>query len=673
MYGEPPPPPPRACFGRSELIEKVVGLTENLAPIALIGAGGIGKTSIALAVLHHRRIKERFGDNRRFIRCDQFPASRGNFLNRLSRVIGTGVENPEDLTPLRQSLSSNEMLIVLDNAESILDPQATNALEIYSVVEELSHFDNVCLLITSRITTTPPDCEPLEIPTLSMKAALDTFYRIYKYDGQSESINAILKQLEFHPLSVTLLATVAHQNRWDNNRLRAEWEQRQTDVLQTEHKRSLAATIELSLSSPMFKELGPDARGFLEVVAFFPKGVNESNLDWLFPTFSDATHTFDKFCVLSLTHRSNGFITMLAPLRDYLRPKDPESSTLLCITKKSYFTRMSVDPEPSEPTFGEARWIISEDVNVEHLLDVFMSADTNSDDVLDACNDFMRHLYWHKKRQTVLKQKIERLPDNHPSKPECLFQLARLSGSVGNHVERKELLTRALTLERMRGESCDVARSLEELSDANRLLGLRGEGIQQAKEALEICERLGKITGQAGSLIALGRLLHEDGQLNAAEEAVSRGINLLSEQDQEFRVCRSRRVLGDIYRSKGERGKAIHNFEVALAIASPYSWNHHLFWIHFSLALLFSHEGKFGDAHAQVEKAKPYAVYDIYHLGRAILLQAEILHQQRRIEEATSEALRALEIFERLGATKAVRACEDLLRDSEKELIYPGE
>src|SRR5258705_512578 len=58
--GELPPPPPRACFGREELIEKIVGLAENLDPIALIGVGGIGKTSVALAALHSDRIKQRF-------------------------------------------------------------------------------------------------------------------------------------------------------------------------------------------------------------------------------------------------------------------------------------------------------------------------------------------------------------------------------------------------------------------------------------------------------------------------------------------------------------------------------------------------------------------------------------------------------------------------------------
>jgi len=666
--GESPPPPPRTFFGRDELIEKIVDLAENLIPIALIGAGGIGKTSIALAVLHHDRIKQRFGHHRRFIRCDKFPASSTHLLRRISNTIGAEVENPENLTPLRMFLSSRKMVIVLDNAESILDTQGADARRIYAVVEELSRFDNIWLCITSRISTIPPGCKCFDVPTLSKDTACDTFYGIYDSGDRSDLVNPILEQLDFHPLSITLLATVGHQNKWDMGRLTREWEQRRTSVLRTQYSNSLGATIELSLASPMFQELGPDARALLEIVAFFPQGVDENNLKWLPSTISNGTDIFDKFCILSLVHRSNGFFTMLAPLRDYLSPKDPMASPLLCTIKDLYFARLSVDIRP-EANFEESRWITSDDVNVEHLLDVFTTFDANSEGVWDACHNFMEHLYWHKRRLTILKPKIEGLPDDHQSKPDCLFILAKLFDSVGNWVEQKRLLSRVLDIWRERESDYGVARVLTALSDTNQVIGLHEEGIQQAREALGIYERLGDTGQQANCLILLALLLNSEKQFDAAEEAAFRAIALIPEEGQQYRVCHSHIALSEIYQSKGEIEKAVHHTEVVLAIATPFNWNNGLFCAHFRLAQLFRRKGKFDDAQAHIEHAKTHAVDDMaYNLGGAMEEQARIWYMQRKLEEVRTEVLRAADVYSEIGAAKDVERCRELLRAMEEEL-----
>ena len=662
LPGESPPPPPGDLFGQDKLIKRIVGLADHLTSIALIGAGGIGKTSIALSLLHNSYIKRRFGDDRRFIHCNKFTPSLSNFLIHLSRAIGAGIGYPGDLASLRHFLSSKEMIIVLDNAESILDPQGRDSQEIYAVVEELSWFGNICLCITSRITTVPSGCEVLDIPTLSMEAAHNAFYHIYQNREQSHLVTNILKQLDFHPLSITLLATVAHHNRWKVDRLAKEWGRQKTAILHTEHNGSLAAMVELSLSSPMFQELGPNACEVLGVIAFFPQGVNEDYLDWLFPTISNRTDIFKTFCILSLTYQSNGFVTMLAPLKDHLYPKYPMSSPLLCITKEQYFCQLFVEVYPDKPGFDDARWITSEDVNVEHLLNTFTSIDANSDKVWDACYHFMQHLTWHKPRPVTLGSGIKGLADSHPSKAKCLSQFAWLLYYVGKHVESKQLFLHALKLWREQGNDLHVAETLWRISESNRMLHLDKEGIQQAKEAFGIYRQLNDVSGQAHSLSGLSHLLCNDEQLSAAEGAALQVIDHFSSKGEQLSVCECHRALGNIYHSRGKTKEAITHFKTALRIASAFNWPFQLIWIHYTLAKVSFEKGRFDDAHTHIEYAKSYTSNDIYGSGRVMGLQALFWFKQHKFEEARSAALCAVDVYQGLGTTKHLDDCRSLLR-----------
>ena len=327
--------------------------------------------------------------------------------------------------------------------------------------------------------------------------------------------------------------------------------------------------------------------------------------------------------------------------------------------------RLSGGTTPGTPGFEEGRWITTEDVNIEHLLDVFTTIGGSAESIWDACAKFMAQLYWHKPRLVTLGPKIEALPDNHPSKPQCLWDLSRLLHLVGNFVECERLLRLALKLWRERGNGFKVGVELAKLSNANREMGLYEEGIRQAAEASQIFERIGDEVQQAESLIPLAWSLCGDRQLDAAKEAASHAIDLLPENGEEFRVCRAHRALGDIYRFKDKTKKAIHHFEIARGIATSLNMVEELFWVDDALAEMFSENGKFEEAQTHVEHAKPHAVNNPYFLARVTHLQARVWYRQGMLGDAKSEALCALDAFERLGAADDAERVRQLLHDIE--------
>ena len=307
-------------------------------------------------------------------------------------------------------------------------------------------------------------------------------------------------------------------------------------------------------------------------------------------------------------------------------------------------------------------------MNVEHLLDVLTSIDATSEEVWSTCCHFIEYLTWHKSRLVALGPKIRALPDDHPSNTKCLSRLACSFHAVGNYAEEIQLLIHTLKLWREQGDDCWVAETLWKISRANRSLYLYKEGIQQAKEALEIYERLDDVSGQARSLRLLASLLHYDGQLDAAEGAALQAIDRSSGKGEKYEACECYRILGSVYHSRGKTEEAINHFKAALRIASSSNWGEQLFWVHFELADLYFDKARFDDAHAHIEQAKPCLVDDAYCLSRAVQLQARVWYGQRKFKEARSAASEAAGVFERLGATNDVENCKTLLQTIEQAM-----
>ena len=188
--------------------------------------------------------------------------------------------------------------------------------------------------------------------------------------------------------------------------------------------------------------------------------------------------------------------------------------------------------------------------------------------------------------------------------------------------------------------------------------------MHQSKEALEIYERLGHTIEQvelARSVVSRRRAAQRSGGSRFSRNHTSSGgrrrILLLSNP----------RVLGHVYRSKREIGKATHHFETAIQISSPFNWRDELCWNYNCLAQLLCNGKKFDNAQTHVDQAKSFADGNPYHLCRAAEIQAEIWYRQHQLEDAMSEALRAFEIYEKLGASEDAKSCRELLEDISKQ------
>jgi hypothetical protein len=115
------PSKPKIFHGRESEVENIMKVLSQESPrIAILGGGGMGKTSLARAVLHHPDTAAKFED-RFFVSAESATTSI-----ELAALIGlhVGLNPGADLTrPVVQYLSCRpSCLLVLDNLETVWEP-----------------------------------------------------------------------------------------------------------------------------------------------------------------------------------------------------------------------------------------------------------------------------------------------------------------------------------------------------------------------------------------------------------------------------------------------------------------------------------------------------------------------------------------------------------------------
>ncbi|KAF9462843.1 P-loop containing nucleoside triphosphate hydrolase protein, partial [Collybia nuda] len=402
---EPIPAIPAIFFGRDEIVREVAKALTSGTHVALIGPGGMGKSCISRAVLHDRAISNKYSDNRYFIRYDDMNPSHvtlSTFLDRIARALDIKSSRVNQLSVLSNFLTSQNVLLVFDNAEVFLDA-ATDAGRIAETLDGFAALPGVDIMLTTRTKALPANliCKRISVPPLDENSAQAAFSAVYQASLPSQVITKLLGSLDFHPLSINLLAQAASQNEWSLEKLVESWEQQKACLLEIGQGKvqSLAVTIKLSLNSPSLQLLGSSTLHFLQIAAFLPQGVDERKLEDLFPGISDITTVVSKLAKQSLVYYSGNFITMLAPIRLYISGQyNAITGAILPLKHIRTYYRERLSKTTDVTEFIEKNTVIldegilSEDLNVEHLVNHDLVSSQNKLKSLSFCLAYLKNL-----------------------------------------------------------------------------------------------------------------------------------------------------------------------------------------------------------------------------------------------------------------------------------------
>ncbi|KAJ7922718.1 P-loop containing nucleoside triphosphate hydrolase protein, partial [Mycena leptocephala] len=318
------PSEPKIFHGRDSECSDILHLFSRGTPrIAILGAGGMGKTSLARAVIHHTEITERYNQHWFFVACDSAATQV-----ELAALIGAhvGLKPGKDLTrPVIQYFSSSsKSLLILDNLETLWEPVESRG-KIEEFLSLLTGVDHLALVITMRRAERPakvawthpflPTLKPLE-----QDAARQTFIDIADNTHDSNEVDKVLSLTDNLPLAISLIAHLVDSEGCSH--VLSRWEEK-TSLISAGYDRTsnLDLSFSLSLSSP---RLNLHSKNLLSLLSMLPDGLPDVELvQSKFPIDNILGCKAALICTTLAYSDENKRLKVLVPIREYMQKIQP--------------------------------------------------------------------------------------------------------------------------------------------------------------------------------------------------------------------------------------------------------------------------------------------------------------------------------------------------------------
>ncbi|KAF8900850.1 hypothetical protein CPB84DRAFT_1962249 [Gymnopilus junonius] len=282
---------PEVFYGRDALVEEIAQLLmkEETSRVCILGPGGMGKTSVSLAVVESPLVQERFSRRHPV----WVPCIGATSAAALLETLYVQLQVPGDKQPTLEKIiaelnaSKDPRLLVLDNFETPWNAPGQTQKFVGDILRQLAQIKHIEMLVTMRGSYPPCDnainWQSRNIQPTDEEACFRIFHAINPASKDDPDVGHLLDSLGHMPFAVTLMANLGKEVHWTANDLMDAWLECGPDMFTDNPEQSMNRSISLSVDSDLVKH-NPNAILLLSILSLLPAGTTKENLRWWAPT-----------------------------------------------------------------------------------------------------------------------------------------------------------------------------------------------------------------------------------------------------------------------------------------------------------------------------------------------------------------------------------------------------
>jgi len=657
--------------GRDEFVSSAVQMltAPSSARLVVLGPGGMGKTTIALAILYEPPIVEGFQDRRFFLSCEALVDTNSVVIS-LAKLLGLSVSGDLLTAVVTRLTDMPRALLVLDNLETVWLAHGGPAAAIEELLGRLAQIPLLSIIITCRGIVLPqlvewsnPDTAALD--PFSLEAALKTFQDRagFRLAGPDEAIaKELLTAVDNMPLAATLLGQLARRGT-SVSELLERWNSEHSALLQTHNVgriNNADVSVKLSITMVNAADGSGESLKLLSVCCMLPDGLRPEVLKKMSGHFKHIYRARDTLTAYALASMgTDRVLKTLSPVRHVVLEHHPAQSSHRDALHAIYFDIAHRLPFEVNEDFPELLAAAAPEMgNLSSLLLAIISQP--SQQIVDAVVRLTLSASLHRPTVTVASALLPHVESHRKWKADCLRVIGQGNFYLDDYLSAVKAANTAAQLYLELGDRSLAATCRGIAGDVYRVLGEYNHAQRLLEEARAMHAELEDDINEARARYILALVIHMDGNPAGAIEHLTAARLTFNTLGDTFSAVKCTRTLGVVKLALGEVVASITELEASRSIFISLGHQTQIAETTRFLGNALCIQGSLETAEQYLEEAQ--LIYrttgDLLGLAHCAAQFGHLRHQQEREEEALVQFKLASRIFDELKLQTEVQQCQ---------------